>query len=101
MVNASIARNEPKLAHQIRTQCPFCGGLSEPLTRLIPHLNDHHRISREDIASFVARIEDTIAQSFVTVQYAPASEPPVVDAEFVAELKRDLIQPPIPVEQEE
>jgi hypothetical protein len=37
--------------------CPVCAATLLPLYRLIPHLNDDHRWTRERIADFVAAIE--------------------------------------------
>lgn len=39
--------------------CPACG-LTDPIRVLIPHLNDKHRWTREQIADFVQAVESTM-----------------------------------------
>lgn len=44
----------------IETPCPVCRRI-EQIKRVIPHLNDKHRWSREQIADWVERIEKEMA----------------------------------------
>ncbi len=58
-------------------ECPNCGR-TEPLARLIPHLNDDHKMTREAIAKFVEAVEDgAIARGLPierAVQFPPAEQ---------------------------
>lgn len=42
-----------------QTGCPSCGKADE-VRRLIPHLNDDHKWAREQIAAFVATVEERL-----------------------------------------
>jgi hypothetical protein len=42
--------------------CPQCG-LTDPLFRVVPHMNDDHRWKREDIAFFVEGVEKVSEQN--------------------------------------
>lgn len=44
----------------METSCPACDGETRRLGRLIPHLNDDHRWTREQIADFVEGVERSL-----------------------------------------
>lgn len=50
-----IVRREGVL--DIATRCPHCGKVRDALLRVITHLNDGHRWTRERIADWVATVE--------------------------------------------
>jgi len=56
------------------TNCPMCSGFA-PFHRIIAHLNDDHRLTREAIADWVASIE--------VADESPAAADAVAGAEVV------------------
>jgi hypothetical protein len=51
--------------------CPACEQAPEPLHRVIPHLNDHHKLTREQIADWVEGIEQEREATGRVVLQAP------------------------------
>jgi hypothetical protein len=54
--------------------CPACD-FADSIYRLIPHLNDHHQWSREEIAALISRVESGIEATAVrdAVTIAPTN----------------------------
>lgn len=82
--------------------CPACDRKDETLFRLIPHLNDDHRFTREAIADFIEPIEIAHEQqqeaSFREWAEADESSPEPDADQFLSDLKASIAQP-LPVEE--
>jgi hypothetical protein len=50
----------------IEMKCPICDQARQPLRTLIPHLNDDHRLTREEIADVVATVEKWVLDDMPT-----------------------------------
>src|ERR1051326_1684497 len=65
-------------------ECPQFCGKSDAMYRMIPHVNDDHRWTREQIAEWVARIEAVVEEAASQRKAATASQdsewPEIIEA---------------------